>query len=75
MSINELVAAYIAVKDNPTNTYSAREYAGFMLALLGDDAIVACSSRQPWMSDDDWSFRQQAGKVIAAAMQEQEEAS
>ena len=70
MSINELVAAYIAVKDNPTNTYSAREYAGFMLAILGDDAIVACSSRQPWMDDADWSFRQRVGEVIIAAMQD-----
>ena len=69
MSINELVAAYDAVKDSPTDTYSVREYAGFMLKILGNDAIVACSSRQRWMDDADWSFRQRVGEVIAAAMQ------
>jgi len=70
MNINELEAAYNAVKDNPINTYSVREYAGFMLVLLGDDAIDACI-RQPWMDDSDWNFRQQVGKVIAAAKEEE----
>ena len=70
MSINELVAAYDAVKDSPTDTYSVREYAGFILKILGNDAIVVCSSRRRWMDDADWSFRQRVGEVIIAAMQD-----
>lgn len=71
MNTAKLVAAYVAVENNKTNTYSIHEYAGFMVSLLGvDTAIEACSRRQPWMDDDDWKFRQEVGEVIAAAMQE-----
>ena len=69
--IGSLRAAYFAVKNNPPETYSVREYAGYMIAVCGlNDAIETCTVRQLWMTDNVWNFRQQVGEVIAAAMQD-----